>query len=159
MSLVKEIKNSVLHLFFPHVCEGCGSEILAPGSLLCLRCHDALPATLFHLHANNPVAKLFWGRLLLANATSQYYFSRDSLMQYLMHQLKYRGNRELGIYLGQLMGESLRRSVRFHGLNALVPLPLSKEKERKRESEATTRLNYFAGEFQRCCSYQLSQTR
>ena len=53
-------------------------------------------------------------------------------MQHLMHQLKYRGNKELGIYLGQLMGHSLFACNRFRSVDALVPLPLFPAKERKR---------------------------
>lgn len=53
-------------------------------------------------------------------------------MQRLMHAFKYDGNQELGAYLGQLMGQSLVLSNRFSYLDALVPLPLFKSKERTR---------------------------
>ncbi len=49
-----------------------------------------------------------------------------------MHQFKYRGNKELGLYLGRLMGEGLAASNRFSDVDALVPLPLFPEKEHKR---------------------------
>ena len=54
------------------------------------------------------------------------------MMQHLMHQLKYRGNKELGIYLGKLMGHALNESKRFDAVDALVPLPLHPSKERRR---------------------------
>jgi ComF family protein len=53
-------------------------------------------------------------------------------MQHLMHQLKYRGNKELGVYLGRLMGYALEATNRFRYVDALVPLPLFPSKERKR---------------------------
>jgi ComF family protein len=49
-----------------------------------------------------------------------------------MHQLKYRGNKEVGLYLGRLMGFALNDSNRFRYVDALVPLPLFPSKERKR---------------------------
>lgn len=49
-----------------------------------------------------------------------------------MHQFKYHGNRELGFYLGQLMGLSLSGSNRFIYVDALLPLPLFESRERKR---------------------------
>lgn len=84
------------------------------------------------MHGNNPVEKLFWGRLPITIGTAQYYFTKESMMQRLMHQVKYRGNKELGIYLGKLMGASLLESNRFQDLEALVPLPLHAAKEKRR---------------------------
>ena len=128
---IKEIRDSLLHLLFPHVCSGRGSDIISKESILCMRCIDAMPETNFELHANNPVEKKFWGRLPLQQATAQYYFTRESLIQHLMHQFKYKRNRELGTQLGKMMGESLKNSNRF-AIDALVPLPLFLVKEKRR---------------------------
>lgn len=132
MIKLKEIKDSVLHLLFPHVCAGCGSDILNEKSVLCMRCIDAMPETNFELHSNNPVEKTFWGRLPLINASAQFYFTKESLMQHLMHQFKYKGNRDLGIQLGRIMGDQLNRSNRFVDVDALIPLPLFPAKEKRR---------------------------
>ena len=51
MIRLKEIKESVLHLLFPHVCSGCGNDILNKESVLCMRCIDAMPETNFEIHA------------------------------------------------------------------------------------------------------------
>lgn len=96
-----------------------------------MRCVAALPETNFELHPHNPVEKTFWGRLPLTNAAAQFYFTKESLMQHLMHQLKYKGNKELGRQLGRIMGEQLKKSGRFT-VDALIPLPLFPVKERKR---------------------------
>lgn len=132
MKALKEISGSLLQLVFPHICSGCGSDVLDDESELCLRCLGSLPATNFHWHANNPVEKVFWGRLPLASATSQYYFTKESLIQNLMHSFKYRGNIELGKQLGRLIGLALRETNRFDGIDAIIPLPLFPKKERKR---------------------------
>ncbi len=129
---ISEIKESVLHLFFPQICAGCNSNLLSKDNMLCLYCHSSLPQTSFHLHANNPIEKLFWGRLPVTHATAQYYFSKESLVQRLMHQFKYRRNKDLGFFLGKMMGQQLIESNRFSYIDALVPLPLFPSKERKR---------------------------
>lgn len=126
-----EIKDSILHLLFPHVCSGCGNDILNQESMLCLRCMEALPETNFEAHGNNPVEKKFWGRLDLIAATAQYYFTRESLVQRLMHQFKYKRNEELGVQLGKMMGQSIKNANRFK-VDALIPLPLFPAKEKKR---------------------------
>jgi ComF family protein len=137
---LKEIKDSVLHLLFPHVCSGCGTDILNEGTMLCMRCIDAMPETNFELHENNPVERIFWGRLPLIAATAQFYFNKESLMQHLMHQFKYKGDKDLGYQLGRLMGQQLKRSGRFPA-DAIVPLPLFPAKERKRGYNQATVLS------------------
>lgn len=132
MPILTDLKEAILHLLFPHVCEGCGTDVIDTKHFLCLKCHASLPKTDFHLYPNNPIEKMFWGRLPLTHATAQYYFSKDSAMQHLMHGLKYKGNKDLGIYLGQLMGHALNNSNRFRYVDALIPLPLFPLKERKR---------------------------
>ncbi len=130
--MLQVVKEAVLHFLFPHVCEGCGTDVLDASHLLCLKCLSSLPKTAFQFHPNNPVEKLFWGRLPVASATAHCYFTKESLMQHLMHQLKYRGNKELGLYLGRMMGYALHDSNRFRYVDALIPLPLHPAKERKR---------------------------
>ena len=111
---------------------GCGSDIIEDENLLCLHCLNHLPHTNFAFHANNPVEKIFWGRLPLASASSEFYFSKGSTIQHLIHEFKYKGNQDVGIYLGNLMGKSFRNSNRFNKIDALIPLPLYPDKERKR---------------------------
>ena len=144
MIAFKEIKESFLHLLFPHVCSGCGSDLLSEVSVLCMRCIDAMPETNFEIHPDNPVEKKFWGRLPLLGATAQYYFTKESLIQNLMHQVKYKGNKNLGLQLGRMMGESLEKSHRFD-VDALIPLPLFPAKEKRRGfNQATILCNGMA---------------
>lgn len=132
MALIKNIFSSTLHLFYPHVCTGCGSDLLQEDNLLCLHCINNLPKTNFAQHQNNPVEKIFWGRIPIAAAHSEFYFAKESLLQHLIHQLKYKNNTDIGFYLGQLMGKTLSDSNSFNNIEYLVPLPLYPDKERKR---------------------------
>jgi ComF family protein len=126
------LKESLLHFLFPHICEGCGTDIINPEHFLCVQCLNSLPLTDYHLHPNNPVEKVFWGRLPLVSATSQYYFTKQSLIQRLMHQVKYKGNKELAFYLGKIIGQQLASSNRFIYTDGLIPLPLFPDREKKR---------------------------
>ena len=99
---------------------------------ICLDCSTDLPLTNFWLHAGNPVEKIFWGRLRIEAAASMLYFTKRSIIQNLLHELKYRGNKEVGRLLGRMMGEKLEQSERFKDVDALVPLPLFYDREKKR---------------------------
>lgn len=132
MRLLTVLKEALLHLAFPHVCEGCGTDTLHPDHYLCVHCLDALPKTFYAGHDDNPVEQLFWGRLPIEQAAAHFYFTKESTMQHLVHQFKYYGHQELGRYLGRLMAYDLIVSHRFSDIDALVPLPLHPLKERKR---------------------------
>jgi ComF family protein len=132
MFSISELLNDFAHLFFPHICAGCGTDIINKESPLCMRCLHDLPLTNFHLHADNPVEKTFWGRLPLVAGTGFTYFTKDSLVQELLHQLKYKGNKNIGSFLGELMGQRLKTSNRFATVDLLLPLPLFAARQKKR---------------------------
>lgn len=120
------------HLFFPHTCAGCGYDLLENDQAICLRCQANLPETGFFALSGNPIEKLFYGRLEVKLAGAGYYFTKNSVLQQLIHQLKYNGNQEVGRQLGQWLGIQLKSSGRFGEIDALIPLPLFPAKEKKR---------------------------
>lgn len=83
------------------------------------------------MHQNNPVEKKFWGRIALASAMSEFYFSKGSMVQNMIHEFKYRGNKKAGHFFGNLVGKSLLNSNRFN-IDVIVPLPLFERKEKMR---------------------------
>jgi ComF family protein len=124
-------RHAFFHLLYPHNCIGCGSDVISDENFLCLRCIDDLPYTHYELHPGNPVEKKFWGRIPITAAMSEFYFSKKSLVQNFIHELKYNGNKDVAHYFGNLMGKSLSESNRFN-IDAIVPLPLFEKKEKMR---------------------------
>jgi ComF family protein len=120
--------QSLLHLLFPHYCPGCFTDLHQPQQLICPICEYQLPTTDFASLKNNPVEKIFIGRLPLVAATSAFYFTSDSLIQELIFSLKYRQKIEAGIWLGRKLGSSLFNSRRFHSIDCIIPLPLHTDK-------------------------------
>lgn len=100
--------------------------------MLCLRCTAELPVTNFFDQKGNPVEEKFYGRMAIKSAAAAYYFTKDSMLENLVYQLKYQGNKDIGVYLGKLMGEMLQQSQRFQDVDAIIPLPLNKRREKKR---------------------------
>jgi ComF family protein len=124
--------QAVAHLFYPQLCAGCGNDLHSKGQVICLRCLDEVPVTNFHLHAANPVEKIFWGRVAVTTATSYTYFTKDSMMQLLLHGLKYQGKKETGIFFGRKIGSALLQCNRFIDIDAIIPVPLHPKKEKAR---------------------------
>jgi ComF family protein len=130
--LNNQILSPLIHLFYPHICRGCAVELNSLKETLCISCSGNLPYTGFAKTENNPVEKTFWGRIEVEAAMSLLYFTPSSITQKLMHQLKYKGCQQLGVYLGQLIGYELISSNRFSSIDAILPLPLFAAKEKLR---------------------------
>jgi len=120
------------YLFFPHNCLGCGTDVLGRDALLCLQCLHNLPVTGFMQQPGNPVEKIFYGRAEVQHAGAAFYFTKQSVMQNLVFALKYKGNKEAGLYLGKLLGLQLAESGRFNTVDVIVPLPLNHKREKQR---------------------------
>lgn len=132
MSFINHIVSDILHTFYPHVCTGCGSDMISREQLLCLPCLASLPHTRFAFYPGNDIERIFTGRMPVVAAHSECYFSKGQLIQQLIHHLKYHGNKAIGIYLGEMAGRSLLTSGRFQGIDYIIPMPLFADKEFKR---------------------------
>jgi len=130
--MFKSLLSHFLHLIYPHNCEGCGTDTLNAGSFLCAKCLHQLPQTGFVAAAVNPLEKRFYGRIKVEQAGAGYYFSKNGLLQHMINELKYRNNKEMGHYLGKLLGYQLLATTRFDAVDALVPLPLNPKREASR---------------------------
>ncbi len=132
MSTLSNYLQGITQLIFPLQCYGCGSDLVSADEMICFECNTKLPETSFSDKAENPVEKIFYGRLPIVAATSLYFFNKDSLLQHLLHQLKYKGNQDVGIHFGKTLGRRLKSSNRFEGIDYITPIPLSKKRQQKR---------------------------
>jgi ComF family protein len=121
--------EGVLHLIYPRLCAACSQSLLTQEQVLCIGCTSFLPATNFHHIPDNETAIRLVGRVQFEYATSFAYFSKAGLMQDLLHQFKYKGNKRIGIWLAQLLAHSLKNTHWIQEVDLIVPIPLYKRKE------------------------------
>ena len=121
-----------LHLFYPHICMHCGSEELSPETVLCEACEKNLPYTHFLPIEKNIIEKIFWGRVSIHEAGASLFFTKDSIVQSLIFALKYKNQKKAGRLLGNIIGQDLLNSQRFKNIDCMIPIPLSKKKQRAR---------------------------
>jgi ComF family protein len=91
-----------------------------------------LPKTNFEQIYDNPVEQMFWGRVKLEFATSLFFYRKGELLQKLIHQLKYKQERAVGIYLGRLAGQMLLKEELCRKFDVIVPVPLHLHKQKIR---------------------------
>lgn len=59
-------------------------------------------------------------------------FTKGGLVQPLIHSLKYKNNKEVGIKLGRLLGKDIAESSFIKEIDYIVPVPLHKKKLKTR---------------------------
>lgn len=139
-NLLSHLLQDVYHLFYPNLCLACEESLVANEYLVCIDCWSQLPETLFHLQINNPMEQKLWGRVHFEYATSMYYFNKDSRIQHLLHALKYKGQKEVGIMLGKRFAKAIEKCVWIDDIDILIPLPLSKKKKAQRGYNQSTQI-------------------
>jgi len=122
------ILGSLVRLFYPDLCCACGQSLMRGEHVICLSCLMKLPETDFHTFSDNAVAKLFYGRINAVNATAMCFYEKGSLVQHLMHQLKYKSKPEIGVYFGRKLGKKLSESDLYKDVDAVIPIPLHPKK-------------------------------
>ena len=116
--------DPIFWLYFPKNCPACGRPLRLFGANICGRCSQNLPETHFFEAPGNPIEKIFYGRLPIQAGAAAWYFHKNSALQALLFQLKYKSNEDVGLFIGKQMGALLAASERFASIDALVPMPL-----------------------------------
>ena len=132
LNRLQAYNSGFLHLFYPHICMHCGSEELPSASVLCADCEKNLPYTHFLPIKQNTIEKIFWGRVSLHEAGASLFFTKDSIVQSLIFALKYKNQKKAGRLLGNIIGQDMLHSQRFKNIDYMIPIPLSKMKQRTR---------------------------
>jgi len=132
MSYFYDLWDDFISLLFPRLCYGCGNYLMRNEKLICTECYILIPRTNYHLKTDNPVSQLFWGRCMIEQAAAFSFYTRDSRIRKLIHQLKYKGIREVGPELGRIYARTLKSSGFLNDIDLIIPVPLHPSKKRQR---------------------------
>jgi len=132
MSYLYDLWDDCISLLFPRLCYACGNHLMRNESLICTECYVVIPRTNYHIEENNPVAQLFWGRCMIEKAAVFSYYNKGSRIRNLIHNLKYKGIKEIGFELGRIYGLSLKSSGFTKDIDLIIPVPLHIAKKRIR---------------------------
>jgi ComF family protein len=132
MSYLYDLWDDFISLLFPRLCYACGNHLMRNENLICTECYVLIPRTNYHIAEDNPVAQLFWGRCIIDKAAAFSYYNKGSRIRNLIHNMKYKGIREIGIELGRIYALSLKSSGFTKDIDLIIPVPLHPVKKRTR---------------------------
>ena len=122
--------SDLIDLIFPRHCCVCGEILSRQERDICLNCLYTLPK--IGAQHKKEIEQVFWGKVEIESAASFIYYRKGSPYNALMHKFKYKNAPEVGTRLAEMAAKELLDSGFFDGITRIVPLPLSKKKQRKR---------------------------
>ena len=124
--------KSVVNIFFPKVCYACLGTLNDNEDTICVDCRHDLPVTNFHFDNSDAIKKVLYGRCKIEHGTALFRFEKKSLVQQLIHGLKYRGYQNIGFVLGNWLGGELQELEAYQDVDVVIPVPLHKKKLKSR---------------------------
>ena len=125
--------SRLLDLISPRLCVVCGNRLAVTEETLCSKCYLHLPRTDFNRNLyENVMAKLFWGQIAIEKATALFYYEPHAETANILYELKYKNHPEIGEVMGRMMAKELMGSGMFDDIDAIVPVPLARKRERER---------------------------
>ena len=120
------IFSSFFRLLYPRACVVCGDVLVDGEPFLCSACLSGFPLNegvdeeADEALANDlGVGYLYW----------LFRYDRASDFHKLVYAIKYRSNRELGVWAGKMLGERMQDD---RGIDCVIPVPLHPEREKER---------------------------
>lgn len=131
--MLTNILNDINSVLAPRVCFGCNAHLNGGEKLLCTICRNDLPLTDYTFNDENPVDRIFYGRINIKKASSMLFFSEKGIVRELIHHLKYKNQEEVATFLGDWYGQILKENNELlNTIDLIIPVPLHKKKLRQR---------------------------
>ena len=131
-TFIRSALSNFVYLFYPTLCAGCQTMLYGEEKGLCSTCRMQLP----HLTTPEEQTSLlnkFGGRTLVNYIHAYAYFTKKGVVQRLIHQMKYRGKRDLGYQLGKWCGQELAaQQGQPMQADLLIPVPIHRVRRLQR---------------------------
>lgn len=167
-SKLTKILNDISNVLVPEVCFGCNAHLLAGEHILCTSCRNDLPLTDYNFNVENPVDRIFYGRINIKKANSFLFFTERGIVKRLLHHLKYKNQQKIGDFLGAWFGQIIKENGFIDQIDLVVPVPLHRKKRRQRGYNQVERFGIqlaghlgakYSGDLLRKTSNTKTQTR
>ncbi|WP_251622019.1 ComF family protein [Odoribacter lunatus] len=129
--------NALIELLYPRLCCVCGTGLTRGENLLCTSCLYDFPFFDAALISGDGLFSSFEEKCRPEGFHSLFYYNKYSKYKNLVHAVKYRSQKELGIFLGKMLGERMRGKIQA---DAIIPVPLHAAREKKRGFNQSQRI-------------------
>ncbi|MFZ1524936.1 MAG: phosphoribosyltransferase family protein [Saprospiraceae bacterium] len=129
---IKLLPRDLFHTLFPDICLACDTQPKIRQGDFCVECLHKMPYTDHFTILDNAVTRHFKGRVKLEYGAALLRFRAGSIVQNMLHKLKYKKRKEIGEIFGEIAGQKLIASPLFQKPDLIIPIPIHHLKEKKR---------------------------
>lgn len=123
----------VIDLLAPRECAICGRRLAVSEEVMCGACNFHLPRTGFSANAfDNSMTRLFWKIIPIERAAALFFYEAQSQSSNVIYKLKYGHRPDIAEDMGRIAAAEFARDGFFDGIDAIVPVPLAKNRRRER---------------------------
>lgn len=124
--------KDVINIVFPQHCNACKASLLLQEKHICTLCRNELP-----LATDNQLESILnelnlSSTYIIANFTSLFYFEKNTPVQEILHNLKYRNHRHLGKTIAEWHAPIITQNENFNKIDIVIPMPLHRKRLRER---------------------------
>ena len=123
---MKSYLSALFDLFYPRLCVVCGKSLMKGENLLCSGCLYHFPYS-YGEHAE--LELMFREVCDIQTVYSLFRYNRESRYRHPIYALKYHNRRDIGVFMGKMLGEKIGADKKIDGM---IPLPLHPQRERQR---------------------------
>ena len=127
-----KVLKDFFRIFYPELCANCDNQLTQNENTVCTFCRHDLPLANFTNYSNNKITKTFYGRIIIEKANTLLFYRKEGITKKLIHELKYKGNEEVGTFFGNWLGEILKHNNEFSDIDLIIPVPLHPKKLKQR---------------------------
>ena len=128
------IFRQIADIFLPPLCVCCRRRLISGETFVCMPCYMSLGMSLGQDdYRDGYLPKMFFPIFPVEAAASGFAYFTGSTMSKLVREFKFCGNKRLAVYMGrQLAQEEYPSQVLANDVDALLPVPISKERMMER---------------------------
>lgn len=132
--------NDLHELLLPRICPVCGKLLMQGEDVLCAFCAIGLPRYRIQDIQDNQLLHLVWNLVEVQRAATFLSYNHNSPYHKLIIDIKFHGRSDLALKLGRWAAMEAEKQGFWEGVDALVPVPLTRRRWWRRGYNQATML-------------------
>ena len=128
MSLPTDLRE----LLLPRLCPVCGKLLMESEDVMCTFCAIGLPRYRILHTDDNLLLRMIWDKADVKRATTFLAYNHHSPYHKLIIDMKFHGHSDAAVRVGRWAAREAARQGFWEGINALVPVPLTRLRQWRR---------------------------
>ena len=123
--------NSLFDFILPRFCCSCRTKLDSNQDTMCGDCISKIQRSTAS-RLQREYERKFSDKKIISEFYSPFVFEKDKELQYAIHALKYNKNFRVGIFLGKVLADEIKKNITTWNFDLIIPIPLHHLKKAER---------------------------